>query len=587
MRLLRHIQKVLPVLLCLTVFVVRGAGVKITQSGNGNYSVGQVFTVVIDAEGVRNLNNLPGLKGCEIVRRMSSQSHSLTYDAQGNTVLSGNIRLTLSARAMQPGSYTFGPFNIGNVRSNVIKYNVSAGGGSGSNIPSSSMGSPVAPTPTFSYSDNGEMMLKATVSASSVYVQQPFVYTVRLYSLYPIRYPDQVEDPKMDNGVFEVIAPASPTVVTQTSINGKQYYTVELYSLLVYPTKPGDINITGGSVGYLSGGFGGPTGAKANDVKVAVKEWPDMAQHSDVNGVGVYKVSAELANNTVRAGEPIHLSITVSGRGNPAFVSLPDIASCLPENLKFIKSESKVDKDISGNDTEGKVTFDCVVMASKEGQYEIPALTFTFFNPSEGKWYTQSTATIKIEVEEGGQLADSHSLTFDSDLQTCNKAVDSYEFYISTALYWLIYVLLVGVLILAVIYRQKRIVALADSVSTKRKQAGAVARKRLKLADKAMKNNDKSLFYSELLTALWGYLSDKLSIPVSELSRLNIQERVLEACSDELLSREIIDFIDECEFAKYGNAGDTDMSETYSNASALLDKIEATIKKQPHSDENI
>ena len=102
------------------------------------------------------------------------------------------------------------------------------------------------------------------------------------------------------------------------------------------------------------------------------------------------------------------------------------------------------------------------------------------------------------------------------------------QFFFGTFGYWLWYIVpLLAFAVLLVIYR-KQAVANANMAKTRTKKAGKVATRRLKMAKKKMVEKDKAGFYDELLKALWGYLSDKLSMPVSELSKDNIAAKLAE-----------------------------------------------------------
>ena len=571
----------LTLLLCLPTFAYAGS-VKITQNGSGKYSVGQTFTVEIVIDGLQGGGNIPSFKGCNVIDNSSSQFQSITYDARGRASQVSQIKNLITLQAVTPGNYSYGPINVNGTRSNTISYNI---GGSAAPVQtSSSVSTPASYTPApsgaFSAADNEALMVRATVSNTSPYIQQPVIYTVRVYSIeQPRRYP-QVDDPKTDNAIFEILPDNSPRSVTTTTINGRTYYCYELYSMLVYPSKTGDVTIYGGNV--VDNVFGyGTISSKCNDVVLNVKELPDYAKHPDINGVGSYSVSAQLNTKKPRAGEPVQILYTVRGSGNPSYVSLPDMADILPPGVKFIKSESKIDKNVTSDNIDATITFECVLMPSKAGDYVIPPLKFTFFNPKTNEWYTKSTDSFKLNVDEGDS-ATGHddTMTFSSEWQSFSPDSRASGFYISSFVYWLWYLLPLIVLVLVLVYHYKRMALYADRDLLKQKRANTVARKRLRAAEKAMKANKRDLFYDELLKAVWGYLGDKLSMPTSELSRANIKEQLLTIGVDSRTADDTIAFIDECEFAKYASASDMDMHTAYKEATALINAADSMINKQ-------
>ncbi len=97
--------------------------------------------------------------------------------------------------------------------------------------------------------------------------------------------------------------------------------------------------------------------------------------------------------------------------------------------------------------------------------------------------------------------------------------------------------------------------------------------------NKYLNENNKDSFYEELSHALWGYISDKLIIPVAELSKDKANEELKKKnISDETVTQ-INNIIDNCEFARYSPVSDnTQMKEIYSNATELIGKLEQNLR---------
>ena len=104
--------------------------------------------------------------------------------------------------------------------------------------------------------------------------------------------------------------------------------------------------------------------------------------------------------------------------------------------------------------------------------------------------------------------------------------------------------------------------------------------KRLKIAKRLLKENKKNEFYDEILKTLWGYMSDKLSIPVSQLSKENVAIELMSKGAEESLVNELHNLLNDCEFARYapGDAASA-MDKTYSNSIDIISKMENSIKK--------
>ena len=120
----------------------------------------------------------------------------------------------------------------------------------------------------------------------------------------------------------------------------------------------------------------------------------------------------------------------------------------------------------------------------------------------------------------------------------------------------------------------------ANVTKMKTKKANKVAVKRLKLAKRLLVENKKNEFYDEILKTLWGYTSDRLSIPVSRLTKENITDELsAKGVSDELI-KELLDVLNEAEFARYapGDASEA-MDKLYTNSMNVISRMENLIKR--------
>ena len=103
--------------------------------------------------------------------------------------------------------------------------------------------------------------------------------------------------------------------------------------------------------------------------------------------------------------------------------------------------------------------------------------------------------------------------------------------------------------------------------------------KRMKTAGKLLAENKKEAFYDEILKAMWGYISDKLSIPVSKLSKDNISEKLRKHGVDEDLIKEFLGVLDECEFARFAPGDENEkMDKVYTSSLSVISKMENIIK---------
>ena len=122
---------------------------------------------------------------------------------------------------------------------------------------------------------------------------------------------------------------------------------------------------------------------------------------------------------------------------------------------------------------------------------------------------------------------------------------------------------------------RKRIRENADIRLVRYKKANKVAQRRLKAAQKLLKQNNQSAFYEEIERAALSYLSDRLSIPTAELSKDTIADILRQKGIDDALIAEAQDVIATAQFARYAPAAsDHAQEDLYNRTAELINKLE-------------
>ncbi len=135
------------------------------------------------------------------------------------------------------------------------------------------------------------------------------------------------------------------------------------------------------------------------------------------------------------------------------------------------------------------------------------------------------------------------------------------------------------ILFLVVLFiRREHIRRNSDISAVRNRKAGKVAGKRLREAEKCLKENQSDKFYEEILKALWGYLSDKLNIPVSELNRSSAVNALTEKGIGEEEVNNLASVIDKCEYARFAPSSSAEEAEKiYDEASRFIRLFENSI----------
>ncbi len=112
----------------------------------------------------------------------------------------------------------------------------------------------------------------------------------------------------------------------------------------------------------------------------------------------------------------------------------------------------------------------------------------------------------------------------------------------------------------------------------KSRRANKVAMKRLSAAKKFLAEKKSDAFLDEMFRALWGFISDRLQIPVSQLSKENVSSILNQKHVSEDSVQQFIQTLDTCEMARFARGMAESNEEIYRKGIAIISKLEEEIK---------
>jgi len=452
------------------------------------------------------------------------------------------------------------------------------------------------------------LYVRAIVDKTKAYKGEQITVTYKLYTRLSIASQMGVNKLPQYQGFWaEELETTGNINFTTELIGGKQFRVGILKRVALFPTQTGSLEVTPfelavpvqiqkqkGNKSVWDDFFGDPFGrseiyefnAKSNVVKIEVQPFPDGQPDSFKGAVGDYSFDAKLNNSTVKSNEPLTLNIIISGAGNIKLIDMPEIN--LPNG--FEKYEPKMNEQII---RKGKVS------GSKSGEYlfvprvvgirEIPPIEFSYFDPSNKKYITLKSEPFKIDIKPGDKQAstefagkeDIKELGTDIRfLKTSFDDVRKKEVYLIDSIGFLITGAIPLVLSFVVIGWKRKYDKLHGNVVLLRYQkAQKIAKNRLKTAKKLMDSQNHKEFYTELSSALLGYLEDKLHISKSEFT--------VERASDELRKRNITEELiadlktgaEKCEFVRFAPGAEKSaaMQEMYDEIADIIINLEKNI----------
>lgn len=455
-----------------------------------------------------------------------------------------------------------------------------------------------------------DLFIKVTANKQRVHEQEPILLTYKVYTLVELT---QLQGKMPDLNGFhtqEIPLPQQKTFHVE-NVNGRPYNCVTWSQYVMFPQMTGKLEIPSitfngivmqqnPDVDPFEAFFNGGSGyvevkkeIKAPGLTVQVDPLPQKPANFS-GGVGTFNVSASLDKNTVKAGDPVSVRFVVTGTGNMKLIKAPELE--LPKD--FDKYDPKItDKTkLTAEGITGSLIYDMLIVPRNKGSYTIPSMQFVYFDTKTSAFKTLTTAPMQLTVEKGSgkpsAVAD-YSRPQDNDISDIlvekDKSVNLNDLFFDSWLYTLLNGIVIVTFIALFLVFRKRAMALSDIAAMRGKRASKVATKRLKKAAKLLRQGKDSEFYDEVMRALWGYVGDKLTIPVERLSRENISQRLSDNGIGEVTINSFIEAIDECEYARYA-PGDSagNMQKTYDKATTAIMNIEDnnTIKKSNDRKDN-
>ena len=583
----------------LTVVSVRAAGkISFTVEAPMIAAVGQPIRVEykINAKPDNGTFEAPQFENFDYMAGPSTSQSSSTSIINGKTTSSVSYGYTYVIVPQKEGTFTIGAasVSVGGTKHTSNTTVIEVRGES----QSSAQGATV---------NKEDLLLRLELSKKSAYKGEPISATLKLCTR--VNFAVQ-EYPKMPafNGFWSQQLKVDQGPFRET-INNKAYDVYNITEYILYPQQGGELVIEPiemtavalvqvesdkGYNPFFGGGYETlqiPRKLKTPEIKIKVKEFPAGAPASFAGAVGRYTMLHELSSTELSANASATLQLTISGVGNLNFVSAPTLSLPASFELYDIKNEEKLQNIASGS--KGYRRFDYPFIVRAEGEYEIAPVEFTYFDLDKQKYETLSTGPLKIVVtpDKGAVVQPQATITTPTvkreDVQ--QLAEDIRYIKQTTALrsvvaplvlsstYWTMILILLLIAVLVYMMVRKRIRDNSDEVLVKGRRANRVAVKRFRVAAKYMGEENSGAFYKEMLSGLWGYMSDKFNIPVADLKREVIREE-LQKRGAAAEAEAVIAVIARCEEAQYSPVASSEMKSIYDEGVEAVSKIEKVAK---------
>ena len=456
-------------------------------------------------------------------------------------------------------------------------------------------------------SSGKDLFIRLSVNRREITMGEPVVATVKIYSRVNIAGINEIKYPSFNSFLRSDIATPPLTSLRQENINGTIYGSGVIQQFLLYPQVTGEIKIDPVEISVLvqqktkgeSDPFFGdffssyqtiPKVAASQPVRIKVRPLPGV-QPADYSGVvGKLELKATLNKQSVNVNDAVTFKVVLSGTGNLKIASAPVLK--LSPDIELY--DPKVTDDIKNgvNGTTGQKSFEYLMIPRHNGDYSIPPISYSYFNIANGRYEKLTTEEFHFSVQKvSGQNSgatvyggvgkeDVKYLGKDirfikSDPGTLKKTDD---LLFTKQSFYSAYAFSLFAFLLILFLRRENIRRNSDLSQVRNRKAGKVAIKKLQLASVCLKNDETDQFYDEILKAIWGYLSDKLNIPVSDLTRNNAITSLQEQGIDDEIIQSLSKILDACEFERFApSSSGAEVASIYEGASNFIKSVENLI----------
>jgi len=589
--------------------------VSFKASGPSEVSLGERFRVVFSVNARPSDFNGPAFDGFVVLSGPNQSSSSSTQIINGQASHSVNYSFTYILEATREGTFTIPPAQVtvsgDHYESNSLNIGVSGQAPQAGAQPAPGSGQQQASTGGVSDRD---IFLRALVSNSNPYQGQAVTVTYKLYTRVVVSQYSIEKLPAYQGFWAEDVSASGQPDVTEEVVDGVRYNAAVVRQVVLFPQRVGEWTIepldmqtlvrisaprrTGSLLDEFFGGS--PFGSfqnverplRSNQVRVNVKSLPVQNRPPAFNGMlGSFEMKTDLSPLQVNVNEPVTLNITVTGNGNLRMLEKPEVQ--FPLNLEAFDPNISDNIRVSSSGVSGSRNFEYLLIPRTGGSFEIPLIQFTFFDPSSGRYITRTGGPFTVEVTgtaealgEGTTGVNQEEVRYlTSDIRFINNHVlhlrPTGTLFFRSRLYYGLLFASIALFGLFLILRRRQIRIQGDTVLMRNRKAQKMASRRLKQAGALLEKGNSNEFYDEIFRALWGYLSDKLNIPMSKLNKDEVSQVFQQKGVSKDLASKFLAALQECEFARFApGAPDVRMEETYQWALDILVTLEKELKNK-------
>jgi len=614
---------VIPTLLTLLTLAGYGQVVEFTAQTKQVVAVGETFTLTYTINGQGEGFRGPSIQGFEVLSGPNTSTTSSIRSINGRTSMAITYSFTYLLQATREGSFDIPAASVQVDRkqytSNAVTIKVVKNPNAAANQQYTGGQQQGARNPQSGVvSGPNDVYVKAFASSANPMQGEGIVVTYKIFTKVPIA---QINISKLSSfsGFWSQNLMKENDKLQQYTqvIDGEQYVIADIRKIALFPLKSGRLVIdplelacvaqikrqTKSRTGdpffddFFNDSFFNTSYAtveknlKSNPLVISVRPLPEAGKPGDFSGAaGSFTFHTEIDKTRLKTNEALNLKCVVSGKGNIQLIDKLNIT--FPPDFETYDPKVTSDINSSAAGISGSQTFEYLIIPRKPGRFILKPISFSYFDLGKMRYITQTSPEYTIDVEKGS--GDAALVTYSGANKEDIKYIGSDirhikdkpfalthagTIFFGSSGFWLLLIIPLLAFIALVIFGRKMAARHGDTVLMKNLKATKVARKRLRKADEFLKSGNQEAFYVEISQALWGYLSDKFSIPLAELSIDSVHEALLRKNVREEIITQFTGTLQNTDFARFApGEKSVNMERIYNEALEIISKIERELK---------
>lgn len=594
-----NMKKAIYISIALLLFVVGNLSAQTFSASvnKANVQVGETFQISFTVEDGNMSNFQPPKFDNFNLMGGPNQSTNMQYI---NGSMSRSVSYSYYLQAKKEGTFTIGSAQAkisGNtMKTNSVNVTVgkSANGGSGGQ------------SKTIDQQIKENVFIRVIISDDEVYQGEQLTVTYKLYQNANIHNITISKLPSFNGFWSQEIELPQNNQFQPEVYKGKRYSSVVVKKYVLFPQTFGEMDIDPMNIeayariqvqsnrrGFFDDFFGSykdiPFEIESPTLKINVKPLPEGKPSSFSGLTGKFDMDVSLDKTSTETDDPITMKVKISGKGNLKMLEAP--RPDLPRDFEVFDPKIKERSSKSSNTVSGYKQYDYLLIPRRPGTFKIPPMKFSYFDTEQEKYVELSSKEYEVAVTgeastvsspQIGNISKEEVELLGEDIRHIKSDTvleETGAYYIKSFSFFLLALMPLALFILLIFFKRKNDELSSNTGLMKRKRASKEAAKRLSKAKKLLSaESDAREFYKAVSEALWGYVGDRLNIPVSDLTRDKAENELSKAGVKPDLRKEFFAVLDKCEMALFAPSSKEDKNTMYDLASSVIDKIGGTLK---------